>query len=53
MPISMIRVGLVLVLMVKYSRAVREFGFQKEHDGNLFELNGPIQKITYAGKLCF
>ena len=48
----MIRVGLVLVLMVTYSKAVREFGFQKEHDGNLFELDGPIQKITYAGKLC-
>ena len=53
MPIGMIRVGLVLVLMIEFSRAVREFGFLKEHDGSLFEIDGPVQKITFAGKLCF
>ena len=53
MPIGMIRIGLVLVLMIEFSRAVREFGFLKEHDGSLFELDSPIQKITFAGKLCF
>ena len=47
----MIRVSLVLLLILGNSVAVREFGFQKEHDGSLFKPDGPIQKITYAGKL--
>ena len=50
MNVGIIRVALVLNLMVEYSRAVREFVFQKEHDGSLFELDGPIQKITFTGK---
>ena len=51
--IDILGVGLLLVFMIENSKSIREFGFQKEHDGSLIGFEGPIQKINIAGKIIF
>ena len=51
--IDILGVGLLLVFMIENSKSIREFGFQKEHDGSLMGFEGPIQKINLAGKIIF
>ena len=51
--IDILAVGLLLVFMIENSKSIREFGFQKEHDGSLIGFEGPIQKINVAGKIIF
>ena len=51
--IDVLRFYLLLVFMIENSKSIREFGFQKEHDGSLIGFDGPIQKINHAGKIIF
>ena len=51
--IDILGVGLLLLFMIENSKSIREFGFQKEHDGSLIGFEGPIPKINLAGKIIF
>ena len=51
--IDIFGVALLLIFTIESSKSIREFGFQKEHDGSLMGFEGPIQKINLAGKILF